>query len=179
MTSGPSSPNRAVQLSVIDTLCIPFLIPAVAEVENCSTNASDFKSTECVTAESPKASVFAQELQKISLLKEIKPKNPIKELKPPTGGGHGRFAKARARSNSPTRDSLTILNRNYLFFGAFNPVVPAAEELPIDFTGLENPSAGNLEEDDDLQAIKRLYCQMVDNAEEDNGSSVCQSALPQ
>ena len=98
---------------------------------------------------------FNSELAKISLLKDLRERNPVKEIKP-IPLEKTLFSKMRARSGSPTRESLTMLDRNHPLFVCYNPVATG------NFTGLEPMEITEYEEDEDLKQIKEQYCQMLD-----------------
>lgn len=111
---------------------------------------------------------FGNELKRIRcLFKEIQPKNTLKTRTTGEGAGN-RFYKGHARSKSPNRDSLTILNRDHAAFAPFQPISPRAEfnakPVSTDLTGVEN--LRDYEEDDILREMKEQYRRMIE--EEDN-----------
>ena len=67
----------------------------------------------------------------------------------------------RARSNSPARESLSILNRHHAFFPLMFP-------LPVKETGITGLESLEdiCDEDEDLAEIKKQYCLMLDEAED-------------
>ena len=121
--------------------------------------ASTLKSKEIYAKKREDTSSFTKELAGISLLKELRDINPLKELKP-LPPGKTRFSKLKARSNSPIRDSLGVIDRNHLFFPGKAPGYPG------DFSGLDEVEFSEYEEDEEMRLVKEMYCKMIQEAQE-------------
>jgi len=112
-------------------------------------------------------SSFRKELKKINpSLKGIMEKNPAKTKRScrnsPETSPKGLPYRRRARSNSPIRESLKVLDRrNFAIFPQKGPVVARVNEL----VGLEvSEISEHFEEDEDLKTIKEQYCKLLEQA---------------
>ena len=142
---------------------IPFYIPLslTNEDENCSTSSSLLRSKDSDLKDSQED--FQRELCRISLMKDLEDKKTIQELSsfPST-----RFGKARARSSSPARENLRILNRNHFLFPTGSPIAAKGRNLPK-FTGIEDEGANvEEEEDEELARMKEMYSNMIEEEED-------------
>ncbi|CAG9334773.1 unnamed protein product [Blepharisma stoltei] len=136
---------------------------ALLTQENTIENANSTKSN----------SSFSLELSKIPSLTSIKDKNPLKNqrLSPKVQGSrkdNGLPFQRKARSISPLRESLTISKKNnHLLFPKGGPVTPiGSEEWEDGFSGIDKRERNSTknEEDEDLEAIKARYLQMLEES---------------
>lgn len=154
---------------------LPFMF-SVGTSSDCyiSTSASDRKET---ISQKHKTS-FAQELQKLGVsAKAIPEKNPLKDLpsrnNSPDARQTGLPFQRRARSSSPQRDSLKVLQRkNSNLFSPRSPVMLSHKlKFKEDFTGLcRDSGVYEVEEDEDLKKLKEEYRKLLEDATDVNNA---------
>jgi hypothetical protein len=149
---------------------LPFMFSVGATLDGyASTSASDRK--ECI--QSPKSqklkSSFNQELQKLGVsAKSIPDKNPLKIIRVKVNQPEiavGLPFQRRARSSSPPRDNLRVVERHSSnFFSPRSPIVLSHKiKFKEDFTGLCRESGYfKVEEDDDLKYLKEQYQRLIE-----------------
>ncbi|OMJ70580.1 hypothetical protein SteCoe_31416 [Stentor coeruleus] len=135
-----------------------------------STCSSDRKNNTNSALSQKKSSSFVQELQKLGpSAKTILEKNPLKdnEKRPdsPVVNNLGLPFQRRARSSSPPKENLKIIERhnNYMFAPRSPVVVSHKIKFKEDFTGL-NRDSGHfcIEDDEDLKNLKEEYWKLLE-----------------
>lgn len=150
---------------------LPFMFSVGVTVDSYAlTSASDRKENTGITDTQKQKSSFTQELQKLGASAKLIPeKNPLKAMaqrtESPAQIQTGLPFQRRARSSSPPRDSLKIIERhnNYLFAPRSPVVVSHKMKSKEDFTGLCRDSGHFcIEDDDDLKNLKEEYRKLLE-----------------
>lgn len=170
MKKGPSFKKDGLEISP-PLSNLPFMFSVNASADSYSSTCSSDRKNNTNSALSQKQnSSFVQELQKIgSSAKTILDKNPLKDnikrAESPIVNNLGLPFQRRARSSSPPRESLKIVERhnNYMFAPRSPVVVSHKMKFKEDFTGL-NRDSGHfcIEDDEDLKNLKEEYRKLLE-----------------